>query len=268
MRLKPDKRLGQHFLRDTDVLQDIAAVADVAHSAGVLEIGPGEGALTAFLVGTGKPVVAIDKDPRAIEALHQRFGDAVRGVLGDAVEDDLGALLPSPDNDGRLPIVVGNLPYNVASPIFRRLLHLAPQRVSRMVLMFQREVALRIVAEPGNKAYGVPSVMASLLARCHVVRDVPPQAFHPPPKVDSAVILAEPLPDPAHDLDAAGLEAFGRWLPALFQRRRKKLRHATQALTDLAAAEATGIDLALRPERLTPQQIITLFKSQRGVLSE
>ncbi len=262
--MRPDKRLGQHFLRDTQVLQEISAVADVAHSSGVLEIGPGEGALTAFLVRAGRPVVAIDKDPRAIDALWERFGESVKGVLGDAMRDDLGELLPPPDSDGRRPVVVGNLPYNVASPIFRNLLALGYPRVARMVLMFQREVALRIVAKPGSKAYGVPSVMAALLARAHVVREVPPSAFYPRPKVDSAVVLVEPLQTPLHDLDPDGLSAFGRWLPGLFQKRRKKLRHATQALIDLDAAATTGVDLDIRPERLEPAQILALFSSQRG----
>lgn len=261
--MRPDRRLGQHFLRDIDVLQDIASLADVGRSSGVLEIGPGEGALTAFLVEAGKPVVAIDKDPRALSEIAQRFGDRVTGVLGDAVDDDLGALLPLVAEDGTRPVVVGNLPYNVASLIFRRLLLLGPTRVSRMVLMFQREVALRIVAEPGNKTYGVPSIIANLTARCHLVRAVPPQAFYPPPKVQSAVILVEPRAEALHDLNPAELEAFGRWIPTVFQKRRKKLRHATAAITDFDAAIAAGIDMELRPERLGPQEILTLFLSQR-----
>lgn len=262
--MRPDKRLGQHFLRDIDVLQDIAAIADVGRSAGVLEIGPGEGALTAFLVEAGRPVVAIDKDPRAIEALWERFGDKVRGVFGDAVEDDLAALLPEPDGDRRA-VVVGNLPYNVASPIFRKLLSIGSDRVSHMVLMFQREVALRIVAQPGTKAFGVPSVMTALTARAHIVRDVPPAAFYPRPKVDSAVILVEPFETPRHGLSPEELVRFGRWLPGLFFKRRKKLRHATQALVNLKAAEATGVDLEKRPERLEPEEILALFASQRRV---
>ena len=260
--MKPDKRLGQHFLRDSDVLQDIADIADLRHSSGALEIGPGQGALTAFLVNADRPIVAIDKDPRAIEALADRFSGRVRAVLGDAVSDDLGALLPPLDSQGRRPVVVGNLPYNVASPIFRRLLQLGPARVARMVLMFQREVALRIVAQPGTRAYGVPSVMTALVARAHIVRDVPPEAFFPRPKVQSAVVLVEHHEAPLFGLDTETMDRLGRWLPKLFQRRRKVLRHATEAISDLEAAEAAGIDLQQRPERLDPGTVLTLFRSQ------
>jgi 16S rRNA (adenine1518-N6/adenine1519-N6)-dimethyltransferase len=251
--MRADKRLGQHFLRDIDVLQDIAALADVAHSAGVLEIGPGEGAMTAFLLQSHRPVVAIDKDPRAVSELEQRFGAAVRVVEGDALTADLGALLPPVGEDGRLPIVVGNLPYNVGSAIYRRLLGLRG-RVERLVLMLQREVALRIVAEPGTKAYGVPSVMTALTASAHIVREVPPEAFVPRPKVHSAVVLVE-FPG-APQVPPEQLDGLGRFIGTLFQARRKMLSN-TVAVEALALA---GIDPSCRPEQVSPGQLVALWR--------
>ena len=132
--MRADKRLGQHFLRDIEVLEEIVAIADVSNSAGVLEIGPGEGALTAFLVRAGRPVVALERDPRAVKAVEERLGDKVEIVEGDALEEDLGALLP-PAIEGRdAPVIVGNLPYNVGTAIYRRILALR-KRSSRAVLM-------------------------------------------------------------------------------------------------------------------------------------
>ncbi len=258
--MRPDKRLGQHFLRDTDVLEDIAAVADVAHSAGVLEIGPGEGALTAYLAEAGRPVVAVDRDPRAVRELERRFGARVRAVEGDALTVDLDALLPSPGEDGRLPVVVGNLPYNAASAIFRRLLGLQ-RPVARMVLMFQREVALRIVAGPGSRAYGVPSVLRALVADAWIVRDVPPRAFFPRPKVDSAVVLVEPRATPAFPDAAEALrrqEAFATFLARVFQARRKVLANAVAPPEALTAA---GLDPRGRAEGLTPEELWHLFRA-------
>lgn len=251
--MRPDKSLGQHFLRDPDVLADIAAIADVGRSSGALEIGPGEGALTAFLVGAGVPVVAIDKDPRALDALATRFGDKVRVVLGDAAHDDLAPLLPGPG-----AVVVGNLPYNVASVIHRRVLALGhTAKLARAVLMFQREVALRIVAGPGSRDFGVPSILTAVAARAWIVRDVPPRAFSPPPKVDSAVVLVEPLPAPL--VPAAELEAFASFVASIFQQRRKTLGNALGA--QRARLDAVGIDPGLRAEQLAVADFVRLFRA-------
>lgn len=254
--MKANKRLGQHFLRDVGVLQEIAAVADVARSAGVLEIGPGEGALTAFLVGDG-PVVALEKDHRAVSLLNERFGDRIRVVEGDALTEDLGALLP-PARAGRRPVVVGNLPYNAASAIYQRLLALGSQ-VSRLVLMFQREVAERIVADAGDRRYGLPSILTQLVARAHLICEVPPEAFAPRPKVYSAVLLIEPL-DEAR-LSATELDVFLAFVRPLFQSRRKILSNA--AGIDLAALEQVGITASARVEQLSLEQLLTLWRAQQ-----
>lgn len=253
--MKANKRLGQHFLRDPEVLADIAALADTARTAGVLEIGPGEGALTAFLVRAGRPVVALEKDARAVAELASRFGDRVRVVEGDALIDDLAALLP-PVTDGRLPVVVGNLPYNVGSAIYRRLLTLRG-RVARLVLMLQREVALRLVAPAGGREYGIPSVVTGLLAKAWLVRDVPPAAFAPPPKVDSSVVLVELDPHPPLGLDE--LDAFDRFLTTMFHNRRKTLGNAlAETPCDLAMF---GISPTERVEQLSPELLLRIFRA-------
>lgn len=252
--MRAQKRLGQHFLCDPGVLQEISEVADPARSGGVLEIGPGEGALTAFLVRSRRPVVAIDADARAVAAVADRLGDAVHLVHGDALQVDLGALLPATD-DGLLPVVVGNLPYNAGTAIYRRLL-LLERRVCRLVLMFQKEVADRIVAAPGSKAYGVLSVLTALCARAWPVCEVGPEAFRPRPKVRSTVILVEPLETPLIEADEhAALTAFvGR----LFQARRKTLLNV---LGGQAVVEAHGLDGGARPETLSPETLLRLYRA-------
>jgi 16S rRNA (adenine1518-N6/adenine1519-N6)-dimethyltransferase len=252
--VRANKRLGQHFLRDPAVLQEIFEIADPKRSSGVLEIGPGEGALTAFLVRANRPVTAIDRDPRAIDAVRSRLGETVTLVQGDALEIDLGDILPPP-NEGMQPIVVANLPYNAGTAIYRRLLRLET-RVSRHVLMFQREVGLRIVAQPGTKAYGVLSVLTALCADAWCVCVVPPSAFHPPPKVHSAVLLVEPresspLAPDEHD-------TFASFVGRLFQGRRKTLLNVigSQALID-----AHDLDGKARPETLTPETFLRLFRA-------
>jgi len=249
--MRPEKALGQHFLRDAEVLADIAAIADVGRSSGVLEIGPGEGALTAFLVGHGVPVVALDKDPRSLEALHERFGEAVSGHLGDAAIDDLSVLLP-----GDRSIIVGNLPYNAASAIQRRVLALGT-RILRSVLMFQREVAVRLVADAGSRDYGVPSVMTAVRAQAWLVRDVPPHAFRPPPKVQSAVVLMEARAEPL--VGDEDLEAFGAFVALAFQQRRKTLNNALGDKRE--ALTKAGIDPGLRAEQVSPEAFVRLWRA-------
>jgi 16S rRNA (adenine1518-N6/adenine1519-N6)-dimethyltransferase len=252
--VKPEKALGQHFLRDPQVLEELAALVDVGRSAGVLEIGPGEGALTAFLVGQGPPVIALDKDPRAAEALRARFGAAVQTACGDAVHADLEALLPAVDDRGRRPVVAGNLPYNVASAIYRRLLGLSPS-VARLVLMLQREVAQRIVALPGTRGWGIPSIHTALVARAHLVREVPPEAFTPRPKVWSAILYVEPLPEPR--VPWGEVEGVVGLAQQLLQWRRKVLRNTGLASELL---EAVGAVPSLRAEDLTLDQLIQLYR--------
>ncbi|MBL8786450.1 MAG: ribosomal RNA small subunit methyltransferase A [Deltaproteobacteria bacterium] len=257
--MKADKSLGQHFLRDAEVLADIAALTDVEHSGGVLEIGPGEGALTAYLVRAGRVVKAIDADVRAVGTLRARFGDKIDVVLGDAVTADLGALLPVGGTS--LPVIVGNLPYNAASAIHRRVLGLGG-RIARAVFMFQKEVAERIVSGPRGRDYGTPSILTAVSAKAYLVREVPPEAFSPRPKVDSAVVLVEPRKDPL--VPSAELEAFGDFLGEVFRHRRKTLANA---LSDRARAalDAVGIDPKRRAEEVSPEELVAMWRTWQSI---
>ena len=251
--MKPDKSLGQHFLRDPEVLADIAAVADLGHASGGLEIGPGEGALTAFLVQhatAANPLVAIDLDPRALAEITERFGDRIRTVQGDAAQVPLGPLLPGPR-----AVVVGNLPYNAATAIYRQLIGMGPT-FARAVMMFQKEVAERIVAGPGSRAYGILSILTALRARAWIIREVPPRAFTPPPKVDSAIILMEPLPNAP--LTDAELPAFMDFVGKIFGHRRKTITNAVDVSRE--TLEALGIDPRWRAEQIPAATILAWFR--------
>ena len=256
--MKAKKQFGQHFLRDPEVLQEIVEVADLGRSAGALEIGPGEGALTAFLVRAGVPVVALEKDRDAVAAVRDRLrGVSERFTLveGDALQVDLETLLPPATESGSLPVVVGNLPYNAATAILGRLLTLGP-RVARHVLMFQREVAHRIVAQPGSKAYGALTVETYVTARAWMLRDIPPEAFAPRPKVHSTVILLEPRPEPL--TGAEEHKPFTHWVHGVFRARRKTLERSLgcpELLRDL------DIDPEARPETLSPETLLQLYRA-------
>lgn len=252
--MRADKRLGQHFLQDIETLEEIVAIADIERSAGVLEIGPGEGALTAFLVRSGRPVVALERDPRAVLAVGDRLGSRVEIIEGDALEADLGALLPPLVDGLDAPVIVGNLPYNIGTAIFRRILALR-RRSSRAVLMLQLEVAERIVAQPSTRAYGPLAALTKLTSRAWIVRVVPPGAFRPPPKVDSAVMLVEPLAEPL--LAPEEVEGFMQVAFSLFRLRRKTLIHSE---IPSSALTAVGLDLKNRPEDVPAETILRLYR--------
>ncbi len=255
--MKPIKALGQHFLRDPEVLEDIARLVDPGSAHHVIEIGPGEGALTAWLVGHGTPVSALEKDPRAVDAVRARLGDKVAVVEGDATGPDLDRLTLAA---GGGVAFAGNLPYNAGAMILRRILGLpgsSPIGWRRAVLMFQREVALRIVAPPDSRVYGIPSVLTQVRARAHLVREVPPSAFTPPPKVDSAVILLEPLATPLVPHDA--FESFERFLDRAFAMRRKTLGNVLRDARPTLLA--LGLDPQARAETLSPAQFVALWRA-------
>lgn len=265
--MRADKSLGQHFLRDLSVLEDIAALADLRTSAGCLEIGPGEGALTAFLLRSAGelPVVVIDPDPRAIAMMAERFGERVEAVQGDATREDLGGLLDrivarsiegGGARPGQKPVIVGNLPYNVGSLILRRVLALG-DRYARAVLMFQKEVAERLVAVPKTRDYGIPSILTQVMATCHIVREVGPECFSPRPKIDSAVVLIEPRTEPL--VPHSELEALGDFLGHGFQQRRKTLGNAMGERRALLAV--VGVDPMKRAEELGPETWVALYRA-------
>lgn len=229
-------KLGQHFLRDEKA---IAAIVSACGTGRVLEIGPGRGALTLPLLAAGASVTAIEKD----DALADRLSDRLTVIN----EDFLRAALPQ--GTWR---VVGNLPYAVATPILQKLL--LWEGWDEAVLMFQKEVAERVCAPVGTADYGLLRLSVLLRAQAELLFTLPPGAFAPPPKVDSAVVRLRRLPKPL--LDGAAERAFWRPVKAAFQQRRKMaaktiadgLRRDKKEVEDLL--EALGLRRDARPETI------------------
>lgn len=225
--LSARKSLGQNFLLDLNLTAKIARQAGDLRGCDVLEIGPGPGGLTRGLLAEGaRHVLAIEKDHRCIPALNQ-IAEAYPGRLtiieGDALEVDPLAHLSAPIR------IAANLPYNVGTELLVRWLTPAqwPPFWSSLTLMFQKEVAERIVAKPGGKAYGRLAVLAQWRADAKIVINLPPEAFSPPPKVSSAVVHLEALPEPRFEADP---QILSKTVAAAFNQRRKMLRAALKGV--------------------------------------
>ena len=243
----PRKRYGQHFLHDRGVIAKIVAAVDPQPGDAIVEIGPGTGALTAPLLDrvARLEAVEIDRDLAArLEAEHPRL--ALH--RGDVLRFDFARL---PD---RLR-VVGNLPYNVSTPLLFRLVEVA-DRLRDAHLMLQKEVVDRMVAAPSTSEYGRLSVMLQYRFDMRKLFDVKPGAFRPPPKVDSAVVRL--VPKPAAALAARDRAALARVVTAAFTKRRKTLRNALAGVVDEGGLRALGIDPRLRPENLGVPQYVAI----------
>jgi 16S rRNA (adenine1518-N6/adenine1519-N6)-dimethyltransferase len=251
--LRASKSLGQNFILDLNLTRRIARVAGSLSGRTVVEVGPGPGGLTrALLLEGAERVIAIERDDRcrpALEAIAAHHPGRLDIHMGDALAVDWRALVTgAPDK----PIIAANLPYNVASRLLIGWLETEPWPPwwSRMVLMFQREVADRIVAEPGTKAYGRLSVISQWRARVRLALTLGPEAFTPPPKIASAVVDFTPIAEPAFGCSATAL---GLVTAAAFGQRRKMLRQSLRTLVADPAPilAAAGIAGELRGERLT-----------------
>ena len=261
--MRAKRSLGQNFLVDPNIQRKIVAAVEAGPADEVLEIGPGTGALTRHLAAQAGRVVAIEKDDDLAAALRKEFEGApqVEVVHGDVLEVDLAALVREPDRVK----VVGNIPYNITSPLLFRLLEseLNPERI---VVMVQREVADRILAEPGEKNYGALSVGMRAVAQVKRLFHVSRSAFRPVPDVDSTVVLIVPYRPPRLTLDErADLRTLTR---AAFGWRRKQLqkilRTADAYRLDAeeleAVARESGIDPERRPETLSPEEFVRLMR--------
>jgi len=225
--LAAKKSLGQNFLLDLNLTAKIARQAGDLTECDVLEIGPGPGGLTRGLLSEGaRKVLAIEKDPRCLPALNE-IAEAYPGRL-EVIEGD--ALEVNPLTHLTPPIrVAANLPYNVGTELLVRWLTPKswPPYWDSLTLMFQKEVAERIIAQPGGKAYGRLAVLAQWRADAKIVINLPPEAFSPPPKVSSAVVHLTALPEPRFEANAATLS---KVVAAAFNQRRKMLRSALKSL--------------------------------------
>ncbi len=252
--LRADKALGQNFLLDQNLTDKIARLAEIKDGATVIEIGPGPGGLTRSLVGSpAKAVIAIEYDDRAVAAL-QDLQEAAAGKLtilkGDALATNLLDLAPAPR------AIVANLPYNISTVLLANWLsqiRADGNSYTSMTLMFQKEVADRIVAGSGNKIYGRLSVLTQWLCKVKRVLELPPEAFTPPPKINSTVLHFMPRALPA---DAPSFASIEKILHTAFQQRRKMIRSSLKSYA--AAIEATGIDPTLRAEDLTVENYLQL----------
>ncbi len=266
--LSARRKLGQHFLLDLNLTLRIARAAGDLRGTTAVEIGPGPGGLTrALLLAGAAHVVVIEVDPRAVAALDA-IGEAVPGRLSVVAEDaltvDLPAVLPAL---GLTPpyAIVANLPYNVGTPLLLRWLA-DGDTFACLVLMFQREVADRLLATPNSKAYGRLSVMAQWQHRVERCFNLPASAFTPPPKVASTVVRLTPLAEPVAPATRPALETVAA---AAFGQRRKMLRQSLKTLDVAAGAllEATGIDGTDRAEDLTVEAfagLATAYAALRG----
>ncbi len=254
------KSLGQHFLLDLNLTGRIARAAPALSDGSVIEVGPGPGGLTRALLAEGAAqVIAVEKDRRCLEALAElstAYPDRLQVVEGDALKLDLTKLGRSPRQ------IVSNLPYNISTALLINwLTALAedPRAFSAMTLMFQKEVAERLVATPRSRHYGRLSVVTQWLCSPRPLFDIPPRAFTPPPKVTSTVVALTPRQEP---LAPARLATLERVTAAAFGQRRKMLRQSLKSLGGDPARlfEATGIAPTARAEELSVEDFCALAR--------
>lgn len=254
--LAAKKSLGQNFLLDLNLTARIARVAAPLEDATVVEIGPGPGGLTRALLALGaRRVIAIERDERCIAALQEvaaRYPGRLVIVAEDALGIDAGAMVEGP------ACVVANLPYNIATPLLIGWLSAEPWPpwYDQLVLMFQREVAERIAAQPGTKTYGRLAVIAQWRTEPRIMFDIAPAAFMPPPKVVSSVVRLVPRPAPL-PCDRRALE---RVTAAAFGQRRKMLRQSLRSLgvDPMPLLEAAGIEPTARAEEIPVAGFVAL----------
>lgn len=263
--LAAKKSLGQHFLLDGHITDEVVRAAGDVRECNVIEVGSGPGGLTRSLLKAGaKQLYVIEKDARAIavmEELQQAVGNRLHIIHADALEVDLEKVVAAPRK------IVANLPYNAGTPMLIHwlgVLYRNPHAFTSLTLMFQKEVAQRIVAR-GGKDFGRLSVLCQWLCKCTLQFELPPEVFSPPPKVDSAVVTLIPRPRP---LVAVRLEILETVMAKAFGQRRKMLRQALKGLAVPAEQllEKSGINATLRAEQLPLESLCNLALAYQALL--
>jgi 16S rRNA (adenine1518-N6/adenine1519-N6)-dimethyltransferase len=253
--MRPKKKWGQNFLRNKGAVEKIVAAVDAAPDEVIVEIGPGEGVLTAKLVALPNRIVAVEIDPDLAARLRAKFGERIELRHEDAVDAQY------PDSPYR---AVGNLPYNVGTPILRRVI--ADPHCRRAVFMLQKEVADRVVAQPGTEAYGYLTLYVRAFAEARILMTLDPRSFYPPPKVRSAVVVLDPR-DPGL---TSKREDVLDLVSTSFRMRRKKLVNNLTGWRDhtreqvLEAMRRAGIDENARAETLGLEE----FDQLLGTMNE
>ena len=255
--LQAKKALGQNFLLDLNLTSKVARAAGDLTGVTVIEVGPGPGGLTrALLMNGAARVIAIERDERCLAALAEvsaHYPAQLEVVSGDALKTDFAALASGPVK------IVANLPYNIGTELLVRWLTVQawPPFYQSLTLMFQREVAERIVAKPTSSAYGRLGVLAGWRTDARIAFDVPAQAFTPPPKVTSSVVHLVPRAEPL----AIDVKVLGRVTEAAFGQRRKMLRQSLKSMGGERVLEIAGIDPTRRAETLSIEEFVALAKA-------
>lgn len=260
---RPRRSLGQHFLADGGLARRIVELARIGPGDPVIEIGPGLGALTDLLAEGTAELRLVEYDAALAADLRRRFSEQshVSVVQGDILQVDLRSLA----GGARRAVVIGNLPYNIATAAIARLLD-HRELFARMVVMVQREVAERLRARPGSKAYGALSVLTQVTAQVERGFRVPPGAFIPRPAVESEVVVIHPSVEPQACIE--DLETFRSLVRCVFGKRRKQLVNSLRSLCERPAdrLRAIGIDPTRRPETLSLEELAALSNALRGRL--
>jgi 16S rRNA (adenine1518-N6/adenine1519-N6)-dimethyltransferase len=265
---RPRKELGQHFLLDEEIAEQIVAAMHPAWAERALEIGPGRGVLLRFLLKSFQRVTAVEIDARLQKSLHRTFGGhpGLNLIFDDFLKFDLGEFLAADDAAAK---IVGNVPYALSGAILFHLLDAATEQIqsgqSRLLsatLMLQREVAQRIAAQPGSRTYGAITVLRSLCADATLLFTVPPTAFSPPPKVTSAVVRLDFYDRPRFQL--ADRLGFSQLVHHVFAQRRKMLKNTLGTFFGIRPDwQAIDFDFTRRPEELGADEFIRLFEMVR-----
>lgn len=258
--VRANKGLGQHFLSDPVIIDGIVRAIDPKEGQAMLEIGPGTGALTLPVLARNKAMTVVEFDsrmPAILQAKAQGVGD-LRIIQGDILDQDLNALF-----HGKPYRIIGNLPYNLSSAILFHCL-LAKSVLIDMHFMLQKEVVERMVALPDDPNYGRLSVMLQRCFAMQWVMDVPPDAFSPPPKVDSAIVRCLPYETPPYPIDNETL--FAIIVQQAFSQRRKMIRRSLEAYISSQQLETLGINPESRPQNLSGEEFahIANFINRRG----
>jgi len=268
--IRPLKRLGQSFLEDKNAINKIISISDIGEDDVIVEIGAGVGLMTESIAKKAKKVVALDIDPKMVGILRERMATYrnVDIVQADVLEYDFSKVVG--ESTSRKIKVIGNIPYNISSQILFRLLAYR-NHISSMILMFQKELADRLIAKPGTKSYGVPTVLVSMYLLCSREMVIPCRCFYPEPTVKSSVLkmVCREVPQ----MDLMDHDFFLSIVKTVFSKRRKTLLNNLRSLhllgySDKDVAEVlkdTGIDGTRRGETLTPAEIGRLSNALHSI---
>ncbi len=255
--VRPRRSLGQHFVIDPNTVERIVRLAGVAPGERIVEIGAGCGALTVALADAGAAVLAVEIDGRLVGALAEVCaGRPVEVLQADATDTAAWAPRLAGGEPWRL---IANLPYNIATPLLLDTLDGLPQ-ITAMLVMVQEEVAERLVARPGQSAYGLPSLKVACRARAEILGRVPPTVFWPRPRVSSALLAIDRLPEPAAD----NIDDLYRLARRAFGQRRKMLRVSLRGVVAPASFAVAGVDPAARPGELAVEDWSRLAAAVAG----